>query len=112
MRSLGASANIYAMKKSIYIFLSGVLGVILATIIHGLVEIWYINLLLSDFPKYGFGFSWNTWVIIHNVLSGILWVTGLLVGIQCGFRWWNIIYVEKRYPWRKLPWFKNYKPMI
>ena len=33
---------------------------------------WYINLLIGNFPRYGLGFSWEGWFIIHHVLTVVL----------------------------------------
>ena len=95
------------MKKIIYILLAGILGFLVATLIHSLLEIWYINLLIADFKKYSFGLSWQVWFMIHTIIAGVLGVFSTLIGIRFGIRWWQIIYVEKQYPWKR--WFLNYK---
>jgi len=69
------------MKKVIYISLFTLLGVLLQFLAHMALEIWYIKLLLSNFQKFGFGFSWDFWVASHNVLAIIF----LLVGAGAGF---------------------------
>lgn len=80
------------MKKIVYIFLFTLLGVLAQFILHALLETWYIGLLLENFPRYGFGMLWDTWVLIHNVGTVILLVAGLSVGFRQGNYWWKRIY--------------------
>ncbi|MBL7053151.1 MAG: hypothetical protein ISS02_00600 [Candidatus Portnoybacteria bacterium] len=80
------------MKKSIYIILFTFLGFLLQFLIHGLVECWYINLLVNDFSKYSFGFSWSQWFTIHYIGTILLLVIGLLFGFYQGKFWWRKIY--------------------
>ncbi len=47
------------MKKQIYIFFAMVLGVLLTTIIHAVLEMWYISLFIANPVKYGLGLSWQ-----------------------------------------------------
>jgi len=80
------------MKKLIYISLFTVLGIVLQFLVHELVEIWYINLLIGDFPKYSLGFSWENWFLIHYVGTIVLLVAGALFGFFQGKFWWRKIY--------------------
>ena len=80
------------MKKTVYIILFTFLGILLQFIIHGLVESWYIGLLINDFPKYGFGLSWSQWYLIHHILTVILFFAGALFGFWQGKFWWRRIY--------------------
>jgi len=83
------------MKKTIYIILFTFLGILLQFLIHAGIEVWYIGLLISDFPKYGFGLSWPQWFIIHHIATVVLLVAGALFGFWQGKYWWQRIY-EKR----------------
>lgn len=80
------------MKKIIYIILFTFLGILLQFLIHGLVEIWYIGLLINNFSRYGFGLSWPQWFIIHHIATVILFVAGALFGFWQGKFWWRRIY--------------------
>src|SRR3989338_6889262 len=82
------------MKRNIYIFLFVVLGVILQFLAHALIEMWYIGLLLANFPIYGFGLTWETWVLIHNVLTVAFLLAGAWIGHKEGIYWWRKIYEE------------------
>jgi uncharacterized membrane protein len=93
------------MKKNIYLLCFVVLGLLLQQLIHTIVEIWYINLLIGNFDKYGFGWSWSTWFLIHHIYTFVLIVAGGLWGYWQGRRWWPKLYDENgkvRYPrpWR------------
>jgi len=81
-----------AMKKIIYVFLFTFLGILVQFLIHALVEVWYIGLLLEDFPSYGLGFSWENWLMIHNVGAIILFLGGAILGFWQGKYWWKRIY--------------------
>ena len=59
-----------------------IFGVMLQQLMHTLLEMWYISLLLKDFTKYGFGFSWDTWFSIHHVGSFVLLAIGLWLGYE------------------------------
>ncbi|MDO8523086.1 MAG: hypothetical protein Q7S12_02265, partial [bacterium] len=82
------------MKRIIYIALFTFLGIILQFMAHALIEIWYIGLLLADFPKYGFGLSWQTWLNIHAVLTILFIAAGAWIGRKEGIYWWRKIYQE------------------
>jgi hypothetical protein len=83
------------MKKTIYIILFIFLGILLQFLIHSLVETWYIDLLITDFPKYSFGLLWHQWFIIHHIGTVILFVVGALFGFWQGKFWWQRIYEKK-----------------
>ena len=83
------------MKKTVYIVLFIFLGILLQFLVHSLVETWYIDLLITDFPKYSFGFSWDQWFIIHHIGTVILFIAGALFGFWQGKFWWQRIYEKK-----------------
>jgi len=80
------------VKKKIYITLFIFLGILVQQLVHGLIEIWYLDLLVSDFAKYGFGLSWGVWLWIHGVGAGILFILGVFFGFRQGKYWWKKIY--------------------
>lgn len=83
------------VKRYVYIALFLVLGVLVQFMLHALIEIWYIGLLVSNFGRYGLGFTWHEWVMAHHIGSDILLVAGIIVGIQQGRYWWQRIYTVK-----------------
>lgn len=84
------------MKKKFYIFSFTILGILLQLLIHALSEQWYIGLLISDFAKYSFGFSWSQWFLIHHVFTILLFIAGALFGFWQGKIWWKIIYEKNK----------------
>ena len=82
------------MKRVSYITLFTLLGVLLSFLLHAVLEIPIIFLLVSDFEKWGMGLSWETWEIIHNVVTAILLALGAIIGFKQGKRWWNILYIQ------------------
>ena len=83
------------MKRKFYIAAFVFLGILLQFLIHAWIEIWYIDLLLTDFQKYGFGLSWESWEMIHHGLSVVLLLSGGIFGFWQGKYWWKRIYVER-----------------
>jgi len=80
------------MKKIVYIISFTVLGILFQFLIHGLVEMWYISLLIGNFKKYSFGLSWPQWFLIHHIVSLILFVAGASFGFWQGKFWWQRVY--------------------
>ena len=89
------------MKRNIYITAFTVLGILVQLVAHGVLETWYIGLLLQDFSRYGFGWTWQTWFMIHNIFTGVLLAAGALAGFSAGQHWWQEIYVKRRRFWRR-----------
>jgi hypothetical protein len=83
------------MKKKIYIILFTIFGILLQFLIHGLIEVWYIGLLTSDFIKYSFGLSWSQWFMIHYVITFVLLIAGALFGFFSGNFFWHKIYEKE-----------------
>lgn len=78
--------------KKIYIGFFVVFGFLLQLLLHAGIEIWYINLLISDFDRFGLGFSWDQWVLIHDVLGIAVLIIGIVLGYSQGKVWWQRIY--------------------
>lgn len=95
------------MKKIIYIASFTFLGILFQFLIHAWVEIWYINLLITDFPRYSFRFSWQQWYTIHHIASVILLLAGIVFGFWQGKYWWRQIYELGRFD--KFRWLKSLK---
>lgn len=85
------------MKKYVYYFSFTVLGLVTGFLIHMLSEIVYLNLLLEDFQKYGFGWSWAVWLNIHT--GSVVVLTALFgwLGFKSGKKFWRILYIEKKF---------------
>lgn len=85
------------MKRIFYITAFAVLGLLLATLVHAAIEIPILSLITGDFARYQESFIWRYWPIIHGVSGAVLWGAGALGGVIAGRRFWQILYVEKRY---------------
>lgn len=81
-----------SVKKGFYIFAFMILGALLQFVVHGVLEAWYIGLLLADFRTYSLGMSWDALITVHDVFTVVLLLTGLLLGFQQGRHWWRRIY--------------------
>jgi len=81
-------------KKTLYITLWVITGIMISFIIHGLIEIPILSLLTKDFEKYSLGIAWEGWLAIHLVLSVLLFLLGILAGLLIGLKAWDMIYVK------------------
>lgn len=84
-------------KRTIYIALFTLLGIIVSFLVHAGIEIPVLFLLVKDFDRYGLGFTWDQWYIIHHVGAALLFLLGMVGGFWQGRYWWEIIYVQKKY---------------
>jgi len=84
------------MKKHLYITAFTFLGILLQLFIHGILEIWYIGLLLKNFETYGLGLSWARWFLIHHIATIVLLIAGIIFGFWQGNYWWRRIYESKK----------------
>lgn len=91
------------MKKTFYITMCALLGLLVSLTVHALLEIPVIYLMITDLDKRSLGLSWNQLMTIHWVYTAVLLLIGLIVGLKLGFKWWQYIYVERKYTGR---WFK------
>ena len=82
-------------KKTIYIILFTFLGILLGLVVHGLVELWYIDKLTTNFPKYSLSHSWADWFFIHKVWSVVTLVGGIVFGYLQGKYWWKLVYEQR-----------------
>ena len=76
------------MKKLLYIILFGCLGLIVSTIIHAVVELVALDLIFGN-PAHAESVWWAEWKLIHAVGGSVLWLTGLLLGLYAGVKWWG-----------------------
>lgn len=87
-----ADWHLIFMKRTLYIFLFAVFGIIFQFFLHAILEIIYIKALISNFSVYGFGLSWEEWFYIHHVATIIFFLGGLIFGICGGIFFWRKIY--------------------
>jgi len=85
------------MKKGLYITLFTFLGALVSLIIHGIIETLVLNYVVANYDKYALSSIVTNWHQIHRIGSLILSVAGVGLGTILGFRYWRILYVEKRH---------------
>lgn len=99
------------MKKKLYIALFIFLGVLAQFLAHALIEIWYIKLLLSRFEVFSLGFSFQQWLVIHNIFAFVMLALGIILGFHQGVYWWKRLYKEDigelKEKYKKLPWKRS-----
>lgn len=83
------------LKKNIYIGFFVLLGLTLQGLAHVGIEVWYINLLVKDFSRYGLGLAWQEWFQVHHIATVILFVVGIIFGLWQGKFWWKKFYEKK-----------------
>jgi len=84
------------MKKSVYIIITSVLGLLLSFIVHAIIEVKYLDWLETQGLRahwYGiFGKS----CALPPLFNYSLFITGVLFGIWLGFIWWDLVYVKRK----------------
>jgi len=83
------------IKRVIYIALFILFGVLVQFLIHAGVEIGYIQLLISHYGIFGFGLPFDSWFIVHTVLSTVSLILGVVAGYYLGVFWWKRLYENK-----------------
>jgi len=80
-------------KYVFYLFLSTVLGIVLSFIVHGAIEMFYLDRLQDsgrEIVWHG-GCALPAWLQIGLVLAGAVF------GFFIGRRWWRKIYIEHKW---------------
>ena len=82
-------------KKTVYIILTMILGLILSFIVHAAIEIFYINYLLEKevLPQPS---SLTHQCYLPLSLQIILLLVGLFCGYFLGHFWWRKVYIERK----------------
>jgi hypothetical protein len=84
-------------KKTIYILLVMFLGLLLAEIVHWLIEIWLVNKLMNAGLAPQAHIFLGTVCYLPPYLQFGLLLFGLAGGYFLGQTWWRIVYVEHRH---------------
>jgi hypothetical protein len=77
------------MKKSLYIVSFAFLGLLVSTLIHGLIEIVALDLIFNNPSRFANTIWWQEWGLIHDVFAFGLWTVGLSAGVYLGIKWWG-----------------------
>lgn len=77
------------------------LGWLVSMLVHGLIEIPVLGMITGEVGGYGNNIVWQNWRLVHGLGGLILSLGGVLLGFFLGRKFWQILYVEKRYgePW-------------
>jgi hypothetical protein len=81
-------------KKSLYIFLSSMLGAMLFLILHRLIVIGYAFLIDSNYEKYGLGLSMLEWTALDYITLMLSLLLGAWYGVWLGIYWYRVVYEE------------------
>ena len=84
------------MKKTLYVFMFAILGLLLAAILHALIEAPTLWLITGDLDTYGDSFVWQNWTLLHRYIGGLIWVLGLGLGTAAGFYFWKVVYEDRK----------------
>lgn len=79
------------LKKTIYLFATIILGLLLSIIAHAVIEINYLQRIIENREAaifYG-GCALSPW------LRNALWILGVVGGYFLGQFWWRKVYVER-----------------
>ena len=85
------------MKKYFYILAFMLLGFLVSLLVHALVEIPTLAIITADPDAMANSFVWKNWWLFHGLGGRVLLVGFILLGWFLGCRFWQILYVEKRY---------------
>lgn len=76
------------MKKIFYIISFGCLGLLVSTLIHGVVELIALDLIFGNADNANI-FWWQQWKLIHTIAGTTLWAGGLVAGLYAGNYFWK-----------------------
>lgn len=84
------------LKQSIYISAFVLLGLLIATLIHAVVELIALAIIFGNPEQFAETMWWQEWELIHGIFAGGLWFVGFAGGVYGGVKYWDIIYVKKQ----------------
>lgn len=83
------------MKKALYVFLFTVLGLLLAAVLHAVIEAPILWIITGDFEQYQDSFIWQNWTLLHRYVGGFIWLLGAGGGMFAGFHFWQVVYIQQ-----------------
>lgn len=88
-------------KRTLYIVLTTVLGIMLGFLVHALAEMWAIDLIVQGGSPFGLTLTIDQWFTVHRAWSMVTLVGGAVTGFFLGKYWWRLVYIEHRHFWHK-----------
>ena len=85
------------IKKYVYIGAFGFLGYLVSLLVHAGIEIPALGWIMGEAGEYGNNWVWQNWEMLHRGASIAITLLGVGGGLYLGQRFWQILYVEKRY---------------
>ncbi len=77
------------MKRLVYIVAFGLFGLLVATLVHAVVEHIALRVIFENPERFARTVWWQNWREIHGTVSTVLWLAGLMMGLYLGIRWWE-----------------------
>lgn len=77
------------MKKAGYIVAFGLFGLLLALLVHALVELIALQVVFDNPGQFSDTVWWQEWHMIRDAVSTVLLFLGLLGGLIAGWHWWE-----------------------
>lgn len=85
------------MKRYCYIAAFMFLGFLVSLLVHAAIEIPTLALITADPAAMGASYMWQHWPLWHGIGGKALTLLFLGMGFLLGQKFWQILYVEKRY---------------
>lgn len=85
------------MKRHFYISAFMLLGLLIGFLVHAAIEIPTLTFLTADPDSLAESSVWRHWWLFHGLGGQLLSLAFLTLGFFLGRRFWQILYVEKRY---------------
>lgn len=85
------------IRRSLYVFLSSLLGVLLFIILHRLLVFGYVLLLDSSYSVFSFGMSFLELLALEYLTLIVAVILGGWYGTWLGLYWYGAVYEKKHY---------------
>lgn len=85
------------MKKYFYIGAFMFLGFLVSMLVHAGVEIPTLAIITHDPDRVAESYLWQHWWLFHDIGGKVLSFAFVVFGFILGRKFWQVLYVEKRY---------------
>jgi len=100
MNKIKSHSKDLSSKKTIYIALSVILGLLLSVIAHATIETYYLKYMLVNDLE----IVWRSNCALPPACVAILPLAGAVLGYFMGRHWWQVVYIEGK---GRLLWFRG-----
>lgn len=77
------------MKRLLYIVAFSFFGLLVATLVHAVVEMIALAVIFGNPDQFEYTLWWKEWDMIHMFASNLLWILGLVGGLYAGVKLWE-----------------------